>query len=167
MMDISPNAFALIALALAAVIVVVTLARKKGVFAPAFAARSVMNQTEQRLFKMLRDELPDDWTVMAQVSYGAFLANANYQRYMTVNSKRADFVILDPLLSVAVVVEYQGKGHYGNTAESRDRATKSDQVKRQALDEAGIPLYEVPAKFERDTIRKFAQAVVGPPADAA
>lgn len=166
-MEISANIFALIALAVGAIIVVATFARKKGVFAPAFERRAVMNQTEQRLFKMLRNELPPDWTVMCQVSYGAFLGNRDYRRYMSINSKRADFVILDPLLSVAVVVEYQGSGHYGNSDESRRRAEASDQIKRKALTEADVPLFEVPAKFDREFVRTFAKAVVGPDAEPA
>jgi hypothetical protein len=136
--------------------------KKKGAFAPAFEQRALMNQTESRLFSMLVRELPDDWTVMTQVSYGAFLSNRNYQRYMTVNSKRADFVVLGPSLAVEVVVEYQGKGHYGKTKDSRARAETSDQIKRQALNEAGIPLYEVPVKFDRELVQEFAKAVIGP-----
>lgn len=166
-MNFSNGTMALIAVGLGVLILALVALKKKAVFAPAFEQRPLMNQTEQRLFKMLVSELPAEWTVMTQVSYGAFLRNKSYPRYMSVNSKRADFVVIGPSLGVEVVVEYQGKGHYGNTKESRDRAEKSDQTKRQALVEAGIPLYEVPAKFDADLIKRFAQAVIGPDKEAA
>lgn len=166
-MELTPVSFGMIALGALLLVVIAAWLSRKGVFAPPFERRPLMNQTELRLFKMLRAELPAGWSVMCQVSYGAFLRNKSYKRYMSINSKRADFVVLDPLLSVSVVVEYQGKGHYGSTAESRKRAENSDSIKRQALEEAGIPLYEVAAKFDREAVRKFAQAVIGPDADAA
>ncbi|WP_435170308.1 DUF2726 domain-containing protein [Falsirhodobacter sp. 1013] len=120
-----------------------------------------MNKTEERLFKMLRGELPSGWTLMCQVSYGSFLKNRDYRRYMSVNSKRADFVVLDPSLAVAAVVEYQGGGHYGNTRQSRIRAEESDKIKRRACSQAAIPFFELPAKFEREHVISLVKAVDG------
>ena len=161
-MDVSPSYLLLAVLAVGAVFLFSLAPRTKGAFVPTFEQRPMMNKTERRLFRMLRDDLPSDWTVMCQVSYGAFLSNRSYSRYMSMNSKRADFVILDPLLDVAVVVEYQGRGHYGNTARSRQRATASDKLKRQALGEAGIFLLEIPAEFDRGFLRDFAIQLAGP-----
>lgn len=155
-------------IALAVVIFfVITFFPRKKIGASPFKKKPLMNKSEIRLFKMLQQELPSGWTVLCQVSYGGFLSNRNFGKFMSMNSKRADFVILNPLSEVTVVVEYQGSGHYGNTEKSRSRAEASDQAKRQALSQAAIPLFEIPSKFDRDFVRSFANAVIGPSADLA
>ncbi len=126
---------------------------KSGFSQPPFRRGTLLNKSELRLYRLLTNELPNDYSVMLQVSYGAFLRNPSFKRYMTINSKRADFIILDVDLNVLAVIEYQGSGHFGNTAKSRDRAIKSDKVKRKALFEAGITLIEVPPKFDQNYIR--------------
>ena len=126
-------------------------------FGPPFSKRALMNKSEQRVFRLLCSELPQNWMVMCQVSYGAFLKNKSFKHYMSVNSKRADFVIVNPDLDVAAVVEYQGHGHFGRTAKSRERAINSDRIKRQALKEAVISLFEVPAKLDAKELRQFVQ----------
>ncbi len=130
-------------------------------FRPSFEARPILNKSELRLYRMLCAELPAGWTVMSQMSYGAFLGNRSYKRYMTINAKRADLVVLDPSLTIAAVIEYQGGGHYGSSKASRDKAVKSDRVKRQALSEAGLPLLEIPAKFDQALVRDIARDLAG------
>ncbi len=154
-MELTPVSFGMIAFGVLLVVLMAASLSRKGVFAPPFERRPLMNQTELRLFKMLRGELPAGWSVMCQVSYGALLRNKSTKRYMSINSKRADFVLLDADLSVAAVVEYQGKGHFGNSRHSRIRAENSDAVKRQALRETGIALIELPAKFDRETVARM------------
>ena len=135
---------------------------KAGLFRPSFDVRPILNKTEARLYRMLCDELPDDWSVMAQVSYGVFLQNRSRKRYMTINAKRADLVVFNAALKIAAVVEYQGHGHYGSSSSSRDKAERSDRVKRQALSEAGLRLLEIPAKFDQALIRDIARDLAGP-----
>ena len=154
---VSQSTLLLVALGVAVLVIAAAFLARS--LAPPFQERPLMNQTELRLFKMLRAELPNGWSIMTQVSYGAFLRNKSFKRYMRVNSKRADFVILDPDLKLAMVVEYQGKGHFGTTRKSRAQAEKSDGVKRQALREAGIPLSEMPAKFDRDGVARMIQTL--------
>ncbi len=152
----------LIVLAVALLLIVVArIISGKGIFRPSFEARPILNKSELRLYRMLCAELPAGWTVMCQMSYGAFLRNRSFKRYMTVNAKRADLVVLDPSLTIAAVIEYQGSGHYGNSKASRDKAAKSDRVKRQALSEAGLPLLEIPAKFDQALVRDIAQDLSG------
>lgn len=144
--------FAVITIVLVLVMVAAAFLSLKGSFAPPFERCSIMNQTELQLFKILNRDVPAGWSVMCQVSYGSFLRNKSYKRYMSINSKRADFVLLDQDLKVIAVVEYQGKGHFGYSRDSRARAEKSDAVKRRALREAAIKLIELPAKFDRSSI---------------
>ncbi|WP_417808792.1 DUF2726 domain-containing protein [Thioclava sp.] len=77
--------------------------------------------------------------------------------YATINHKRADFVIADAQDSILCVVEYQGVGHYGRGNAAREKAEKSDKVKRAALASAGITMVEVPAKFTVESVRKELQ----------
>ncbi len=111
---------------------------------PKFKTRALMNASETRIYKHLRSALPSDWSVMAQVSYGAFLQNKSYQRFLSVLSKRADFILLDAALNVQAAVEYHGKGHFGRGSKKRAQVKQSDKIKRQALTEAGLPLIELP-----------------------
>ena len=158
-MELTPVSFGMIALGALLLVIFAAWLSRKGVFAPPFERRPLMNQTELRLFKMLRGELPAGWSVMCQVSYGAFLRNKSFKRYMSINSKRADFVVLDADLNVAAAVEYQGKGHLGSSRDSRARAENSDAIKRQALREADIALIELPAKFDRETVAGMIQTL--------
>ena len=158
-MELTPASFGMIVLGAFLLVIIAAWLSRKGVFAPPFEGRPLMNQTELRLFKMLRAELPAGWSVMCQVSYGAFLRNKSYKRYMSINSKRADFVVLDADMNIVAVIEYQGKGHFGNSRDSRARAENSDTVKRQALREAGIALIEVPAKLDRESVTGMIQTL--------
>lgn len=135
---------------------------KGSLFAPDFEARPLMNKPEQFLFSVLCREFPSDWRVMSQVSYGAFLKNTNRSKYMSINSKRADFVVLFPTLHVAAVFEYQGKGHYGFSAESKKRAQRSDHIKRKACAEAAIYFVEVPAYVDQNEMRSVIKNIVNP-----
>lgn len=121
---------------------------------PKFAPAALVNKSERRLFELLRAELPDDIWIFPQVSYGAILKNRSYKRYMSINAKRADFVVCNWELHPILVVEYQGAGHYGKTSKSRAAAKRRDRVKRQALVEAGLPLLEISAKFDRSSVRE-------------
>ncbi len=144
------------------VIVFAAMRRGTSIMVPAFGRRSLMNKSEIRVFKILQRELPESWLIMCQVSYGAFLKNKSFKRYMTVNSKRADYVLVSPDLVVTAVIEYQGSGHFGNTTNGRDRAVKSDRIKRQALKEANILLFEAPANKYQDDLQEFVRSVVSP-----
>lgn len=81
---------------------------------------------------------------------------------MSINSKRADFVVLNPSLQVAAVFEYQGNGHFGSTNQSARRAENSDRIKREACSEAGIYLVELPPFVEVEEHRAVVQNIVNP-----
>ncbi|MDZ4138210.1 MAG: DUF2726 domain-containing protein, partial [Erythrobacter sp.] len=80
------------------------------------------------------------WQVMAQVSLGEFLASADKDAFLAVNSKRVDFALMDANCCVRHAIEYQGSGHHtGTTAAARDA------IKKEALRKAGIGYHEVVA----------------------
>lgn len=120
-----------------------------------FKKRDLLNKSEQKVFADLAKIVPSDHHLMCQVSYGAVLQNPSRNRYMSINSKRADFMIFDEKAQIVAVVEYQGSGHYGRSQESKARAIESDRIKRSALSDAGIPLLEVPARYSASLIHEF------------
>ena len=62
-------------------------------------------------------------------------------------------IICDANFEPVGVVEYQGAGHKGRNRASRQRAEESDRQKRRALTEAGVPMIEVPARYESAWLR--------------
>ena len=120
-----------------------------------FKKRSLLNKSEHKVFADLTKVLPNGHHLMCQVSYGAVLQNPSRKRYMSINSKRADFMIFDEQTQIVAVIEYQGSGHFGRSQESKARAIESDRIKRSALSDAGIPLLEVPARYSASLIHGF------------
>lgn len=118
-----------------------------------FEARPLLNRSEFQVLLVLEaaaKEAKSGHRVMAQTSYGEFLRLKRGERnddadraYRSINSKRADFVIVDAAGYPVIVVEYQGSGHYQGTAELRDA------VKREALRSAGVALIEVMPDFKK------------------
>lgn len=145
------------------VVLVFVLPRLTKRIEPKFTQRPLLNKAERQLYDLMLNELPQGWVIMCQVSYGAVLANKSFKRYTRVNSKRADFMLFDKNLRPMLVVEYQGRGHFGNSKQSKERAIISDQIKREALQEAELPLFEVPAKFDITMVRNFIGSVSEPP----
>lgn len=80
-----------------------------------FRKRPLMNKSEfsvyyklQALISMSHPTL----RVFAQVSLGEIMGSDNRPAYWAINSKRADFVIIDRVDHPVAVVEYFGTGHF-------------------------------------------------------
>ena len=88
-----------------------------------FFTKKLMNKGEFKLFKNLdsfiKEEYPS-FRLFPQVSMGEFLRSTEANAYYAINSKRVDFLIIDPYGEPKVVVEYQGAGHYQQNSEERD-----------------------------------------------
>jgi uncharacterized protein DUF2726 len=118
-----------------------------------FEARPLLNRGEFQVLLVLEEAVRahgEGHRVMAQTCFGEFLKPKNRERnsntdlaYRSINSKRADFVIVDAAACPVMVVEYQGSGHYQGTAELRDA------VKREACRSAGVVLLEVMPNFNK------------------
>lgn len=122
-----------------------------------FETQPLLNKGEFQVLVILEKvarDLNAGFRVMAQTSLGEILRPVPGMRgkgdddlaYRSINSKRADFVIVDRFGIAALVVEYQGHGHYQGNAALRDA------VKREALTNAGVTLLEVPARYSRDGV---------------
>lgn len=136
-------------------------------FQPRFTRKVLLNKSEIRLFEMLQRAKPDGHHVSCQVSYGEFLACDSKRKFWSINAKRADFVLCDRSFNVVAVIEYQGGGHFGATAQSRGNALGRDRDKRRALAEVGLPMIEVPAKFSQELIDRLVAAALNPVVAAA
>lgn len=156
----------IIILIFVAIVVLIFLKRRRpgGYFAPAFEKRPIMNRPEQFIFDLLRREFPSHWHVMTQVSYGSFLKCQSDKKFRSINSKRADFVVLYPKsLDVAAIFEYHGSGHYGSTDHARRRAEISDKIKYDACVEADIHYVELPAYVDKNELSDLIRDIVRPP----
>ena len=77
---------------------------------------------------------------------GVYLSASDMQAHSSINSKRADFVIISKYGKPCVVVEYQGTGHYQANAAARDA------VKKEACRKAGIHYVEISADYNDQDI---------------
>jgi hypothetical protein len=95
------------------------------------------------------------WRVSFEVSMGAFIKTTVYDpenrelkaAFSSYNSKRVDFLLIDKSGHPVLAVEYHGSGH-----DLSDDAPDRMQVKRLALNQAGIPLVEIEAGTSRSDI---------------
>ena len=112
-----------------------------------FEPRPILNKSELRRFAWIEDwARGGPYRLFAQVSYGEVIRSPDREAHASVNSKRADFVLVDAAGMPAAVIEYQGSGHGQGNAAARD------EVKRAALAKAGVPLVELFPKQSRAAV---------------
>ncbi|MGH6999343.1 MAG: DUF2726 domain-containing protein, partial [Phenylobacterium sp.] len=120
------------------------------------AARPVNKEAVRVLYALdewIKTDRPD-WRLSFEVGMGAFIKTAygaddrlQAAAFSSYNSKRVDFLLIDRFGQPRLAVEYHGTGH----ALSEDADDRMN-VKRLALERAGIPLVEIPAKASRADI---------------
>ena len=123
----------------------------------AFEPQPLLNKSEYQVLILLEAVVRDlsaGFRVMAQTSLGEILkptkgpwntADADLA-YRAINSKRADFVVVDRRGIAVLAVEYQGHGHYQGNAVMRDA------VKREVFRKANVTLLAVPAEFANEDV---------------
>lgn len=131
-----------------------------------YSARPVLNKTERRLFSILTSAIATlpapQPRLLCQVNYGEFLSSRSRAAFFRINAKRCDFLLVDREFQPVLVIEYQGAGHYGSGAAARRSAVERDHVKRRALASAGVPLIEIPARYDARSIRETLHATFAP-----
>lgn len=126
----------------------------------ALYARRPINREAFRVYRELETFLPtrrDGCRLLAEVALGSFIATsmdtgsqgARNRAFSSFNSKRVDFLIIDPMGNPAVAVEYHGSGHYAGNATARDA------VKKRAIQKAGIEFVEIFEATGNDEIRSM------------
>ena len=110
------------------------------VMAASFQKQRVLSGSEYRVFKIIEDEvaaLGKGHRAFAQTCLGEILKSSDQNAFHSINSKRADILVIDAAGWPVLAVEYQGDGHYQNAAATRDA------IKKEALRKAGVPYLEV------------------------
>jgi hypothetical protein len=130
----------------------------KAVMAASFRKQKVLRRAEYRVFKIVEDEaatLHKGHRVFAQTCLGEVLKSSDESAFHSINSKRADILVVDRAGWPVLVVEYQGDGHYQSMAAARDA------VKKEALRKAGVQHLEVHPTDSDDEIRSRVRAQLG------
>lgn len=99
-----------------------------------------MRHGEYRVFKVVEAVVRSGSTgkrVFAQTSLGEIIVSQNRDAHSAINSKRVDILVIGWNGLPLVAIEYQGQGHYQNTAAARDA------VKKEALRKAGVQFLEI------------------------
>ena len=107
------------------------------------------------VYSVLERSLEPRYRILAEVSLGSFIGTDNKSHsdyasdlaFRSINSKRVDFLIIDPLGAPHLAIEYHGSGHFQGNAESRDA------VKRLIFQKVGIPLLEFKEGVSEDNVR--------------
>ncbi len=77
------------------------------------------------------------YRVFAQTSLGEILKSSDHDAFHSINSKRADILVIDAGGWPVLAVEYQDDGHYQSAPAARDA------VKKDVLRKAGVRHLEV------------------------
>ncbi|MCY4288580.1 MAG: DUF2726 domain-containing protein [Aestuariivita sp.] len=126
-----------------------------------FQAKPLMNRPEAKLYRMIEHRMPDGYRLLAQVAYAEMVTSKDLQRHFQINARRADMVMVDKGFNVVAVIEYHGAGHWGQNARSAAVARRADRIKRQALEEAGLPLLTIAQNFTAGNIDSKLDQVFG------
>jgi hypothetical protein len=127
-----------------------------------FTRRRVMNRGEYEVFRaamgVTRQPHPTGqcpFYVFPQVALGQIIGTQSArpweadQAFRAINSKRCDLLIADRHGNPIAVLEYQGFGHnLSNTA------TRRNEIKRIALERAGVRFIEIPDRTTRDEMQR-------------
>lgn len=128
------------------------------VMAASFQKQRVLNRYEYRVFRIIEDEaatLGKGYRVFAQTCLGEILKSSDQNAFHSINSKRADILVIDAGGWPVLAVEYQGDGHYQSTAAARDA------VKKEALRKAGVRHLEFHPADSDDEIRSRVRGQLG------
>jgi hypothetical protein len=105
-----------------------------------FRQKRVLNIGEHRVFRIIENELISlrrGYRVFAQTSLGEILSSPDRAAFLAINDKRVDILVVDRDQWPVLAIEYQGEGHYRETAVARDT------IKAMALNNAGVGYLEI------------------------
>jgi hypothetical protein len=126
--------------------------------AASFQKQRVLNGSDYRIFKIIEDEVATfgkRHRAFAQICLGEILKSSDQNAFHAINSKRADILVVDGGGWPVLAVEYQGQGHYQNTAVTRDA------IKKEALRKAGVRYLEVFPTDSDEEIRSRVRGQLG------
>jgi hypothetical protein len=144
----------------------------KVVAAAEFETQRMLNASEAKLLPVIEGALARygrGHRVMAQTSLGELLRprpqrgrkDLTEAAHAAINSKRLDFAIIDRSGRLVAAIEYQGSGHYGQTAFMRDA------VKREVCRKAGVAFLEVKKGMRPSELDHMLNTLLAPDASVA
>ncbi len=128
------------------------------VMAGSFEKKRLLSKSEYRIFKVIEDDVIAariGYRVFAQTCLGEIPKSPDQDAYRSINSKRADILVVDPCGWPVLAIEYQGSGHYQGTAAARDA------VKKEALRKAGVGYLEFSPDDSDEKIRARVREYLG------
>lgn len=112
-----------------------------------FKRKGLLNDSEYQSLQVIKKALMDHGLteyvyILPQVVLGSYLGHNKYI-HKTINTKRADFLLVDRGYYPLCAIEINGTGHCLD-----DAALLRDEIKRRAIESAGIEYFSVEFSFK-------------------
>ncbi|WP_300365540.1 DUF2726 domain-containing protein [Brachyspira sp.] len=107
--------------------------------------KKIMNIEETKIFYSIL-KVFKDYNIYKQVSFKAFLdAEENTEVWKTFRDFYCDFLIThkrgDKINEPIAVIEYNGAGHFGNTADMKEKIKNNDLIKEKLINKSGMKYF--------------------------
>ena len=108
--------------------------------------KRIMNKEENQIYYTILKIFKNSYNVNTQVSFKAFLdAEYGTKSWLSFRDFYCDFLLTykigEDYHKPAAVIEYHGRGHYGDSAESKSRVMENDFIKNEVLSRVGINIF--------------------------
>ena len=108
--------------------------------------KRIMNKEENQIYYTILKIFKNSYNINTQVSFKAFLdAEYGTKSWLSFRDFYCDFLLTyktgENYHKPAAVIEYHGGGHYGDSAESKNRVMENDFIKNEVLNKVGIKIF--------------------------
>lgn len=108
--------------------------------------KRIMNKEENQIYYTILKIFKNSYNINTQVSFKAFLdAEYGTKSWLSFRDFYCDFLLTHKIgedyHKPAAVIEYHGGGHYGDSAESKNRVIENDYIKNEVLNKVGIKIF--------------------------
>lgn len=112
-------------------------------------AKTMLTRREQAMYFRLKEALPNDLIVFAQVSFSALLKSPDQAARNAFNRKMADFVVLKKSFEVVAVIEVDDASHRGREKQDQERDAMLTEAGYRVIRYANVPdVEQVKADFD-------------------
>ncbi len=108
--------------------------------------KRIMNKEENQIYYTILKIFKNSYNINTQVSFKAFLdVEYGTKSWLSFRDFYCDFLLTykigEDYHKPAAVIEYHGGGHYGDSAESKNRVIENDYIKNEVLNKVGIKIF--------------------------
>ena len=108
--------------------------------------KRIMNKEENQIYYTILKIFKNSYNINTQVSFKAFLdAEYGTKSWLSFRDFYCDFLLTykigEDYHKPAAVIEYHGGGHYGDSAESKNRVIENDYIKNEVLNKVRIKIF--------------------------